>query len=536
MEVGWVGKTVVCIRQHAGCRLQGSSQSWVAVAVSSFASVLSAQHACGNAGHTLTSKIKFEDVIRRIASLVQPSWYPVILSLEVHCTEKAQMEMARILRRELGDKLYAPSSSSESRPPVLPSPASLRGKVICKGPWAEAPEPDEEEYDTPGTVEALEPSNIDGAGLLDANENASEKRRSKKLIVETSQGSGMSSKKPNKEKKNMVTRELSDVIFLGNGNRKELMERWKTGESFVDGKPANHICSFSESVIGGQGEECHDAWVAYNARNLSRTYPSGMRVDSSNYDPLPAWGLGCQLVALNFQYLDGPIRLNTSLFALNGDCGYVLKPMALRGGGAASGGEAGLAPDSVSAVAGKGEPMNLHVKVLCAINVPANPEKTKKIMDDIVDPYVKLHVRSMRSGAGSVNFKARTSTILNSVNPVWNFQVTLEVPDPDLSLLCFKLMDDDAGSDFNIGEADLPVWEIREGLRCVSLREYKTNQEMDCCILCDLKWIPAEPRAPVEAQGLFRRPLSSRKNSLEVETSFLNAEERYSARGVPAVL
>lgn len=33
----------------------------------------------------------------------------------------------------------------------------------------------------------------------------------------------------------------------------------------------------------------------------SRIYPKGTRVDSSNYNPAPAWAAGAQLVALNYQ-------------------------------------------------------------------------------------------------------------------------------------------------------------------------------------------------------------------------------------------
>lgn len=40
----------------------------------------------------------------------------------------------------------------------------------------------------------------------------------------------------------------------------------------------------------------------YN-KQLSRTYPKGTRVDSSNYMPQLFWNAGCQLVALNFQTL-----------------------------------------------------------------------------------------------------------------------------------------------------------------------------------------------------------------------------------------
>lgn len=42
-------------------------------------------------------------------------------------------------------------------------------------------------------------------------------------------------------------------------------------------------------------------FLQYNRRQLSRVYPRGQRLDSSNYDPLPMWHCGSQLVALNFQ-------------------------------------------------------------------------------------------------------------------------------------------------------------------------------------------------------------------------------------------
>lgn len=42
-------------------------------------------------------------------------------------------------------------------------------------------------------------------------------------------------------------------------------------------------------------------FLQYNRLQLSRIYPRGQRLDSSNYDPLPMWFCGSQLVALNFQ-------------------------------------------------------------------------------------------------------------------------------------------------------------------------------------------------------------------------------------------
>ena len=36
-------------------------------------------------------------------------------------------------------------------------------------------------------------------------------------------------------------------------------------------------------------------FVLYNKRQLSRIYPAGSRVNSSNYDPVNMWNCGCQI-------------------------------------------------------------------------------------------------------------------------------------------------------------------------------------------------------------------------------------------------
>lgn len=41
--------------------------------------------------------------------------------------------------------------------------------------------------------------------------------------------------------------------------------------------------------------------LACTERQLVRTYPSGLRTDSSNYSPLLMWNHGIQMVALNVQ-------------------------------------------------------------------------------------------------------------------------------------------------------------------------------------------------------------------------------------------
>lgn len=66
--------------------------------------------------------------------------------------------------------------------------------------------------------------------------------------------------------------------------------------------------------------------IAHTQTQLMRTYPAGLRIDSSNFNPVFFWAFGIQLVALNYQTDDLPLCINTGMFEENGSCGYVLKP------------------------------------------------------------------------------------------------------------------------------------------------------------------------------------------------------------------
>uniref|UniRef100_A0A0G4F8U8 Phosphoinositide phospholipase C n=1 Tax=Chromera velia CCMP2878 TaxID=1169474 RepID=A0A0G4F8U8_9ALVE len=82
-------------------------------------------------GYTLTSKIFFREVVRAIRKYAfVSSAFPLILSLEVHCSLKGQSAMARILKEELGELLADRVLFSAARP--LPSPEELKGKILLK--------------------------------------------------------------------------------------------------------------------------------------------------------------------------------------------------------------------------------------------------------------------------------------------------------------------------------------------------------------------------------------------------------------------
>ncbi|KAJ3243758.1 1-phosphatidylinositol 4,5-bisphosphate phosphodiesterase delta-4 [Chytriomyces hyalinus] len=96
--------------------------------------------------NSLTNRIPFKDVVEAIHRYAfVASIYPVILSLETHCSFDQQAMMAKILIEILGDSLIALPLSvsakredkrdSQGRPhtSILPSPADLIGKILIKG-------------------------------------------------------------------------------------------------------------------------------------------------------------------------------------------------------------------------------------------------------------------------------------------------------------------------------------------------------------------------------------------------------------------
>uniref|UniRef100_A0A673GW70 Phosphoinositide phospholipase C n=1 Tax=Sinocyclocheilus rhinocerous TaxID=307959 RepID=A0A673GW70_9TELE len=84
-------------------------------------------------GHTFTSKIFFKDVVTVLGNYAfKASQYPVILSIENHCSVEQQKVMAQHLTQILGDKLL--KSPLDGKILIgLPSPEDLKGKILLKG-------------------------------------------------------------------------------------------------------------------------------------------------------------------------------------------------------------------------------------------------------------------------------------------------------------------------------------------------------------------------------------------------------------------
>lgn len=241
------------------------------------------------------------------------------------------------------------------------------------------------------------------------------------------------------EKKAEVAMEMSDLVVYCQPRSKE--------KDRFDSYTYKEIRSFVENKIPGKSRT--KDFIQYNRKALSRVYPKGQRVESSNYDPYPLWAVGCHMVALNYQTADKYTQLNSALFSLNGSTGYVLQPELMRN-------------DSYDPQQEKRVKYNIVVRVIAARHLP-KPGRS------IASPFVEIEL------CGQTEEKFKTVVYRdNGLNPVWKAPaepVVFSVYEPELTFIRFVVNEEDMFSDPNfLAQATFPVKGLRSGYRSVPLK------------------------------------------------------------------
>jgi len=376
-------------------------------------------------GRTMTTKILFRDVIETIRNFIHlnPDTCPIILSLENHCRRSCQEQMAEMLTGNLGQRLFIPTEAVLNG--ELPSPESLRGMVLIKG--RRPPDDQIDDYLYADSSSDEDEKVVDGEQLLPAPEHP----------------------KPVKRVYVKVAPQLARLTLLHGTN-------FKSWDESID-SPSYHIHSWSESQITRifRQQESHHC-VIYNKGHLSRVYPGGTRVGSTNYSPVLAWSMGCQLAALNFQTPDAPLRINDGFFRQNGNCGYVLKSRELLD----------------KHFHGEREDLSLTmtIRVLSGSCLP-KPKGQRR--GEVIDPYVKVAVYDVLDDEmKEVRREYKTHIITdNGFSPIWNqedFKFTIE--NESVAMLLFTVWDKDVGAqDDFIASSAIPICCLRKGYRSVRL-------------------------------------------------------------------
>eukprot|EP00927_Polykrikos_kofoidii_P051279 TRINITY_DN45070_c0_g1_i1.p1 TRINITY_DN45070_c0_g1~~TRINITY_DN45070_c0_g1_i1.p1 ORF type:complete len:1496 (-),score=209.50 TRINITY_DN45070_c0_g1_i1:172-4659(-) len=239
-------------------------------------------------GYSVTTEVLFEDVVQAIDDhAFVASVYPVILSIEQHCSALQRVRQAHIMTKVFGPRLLVPPWDEK------------RGCLDFS------------------RVTEISPWSARGCFLVKSSLGCCE--RCKNPLPVYDKCIALPTLKLSKKEKHELFSNGDETQPFENPNGQE------RSVCHVSSMTAGKVLTLREAA----GEEALRVWNAYF---LSRAYPEGTRIGSGNVDPMPLWSCGVQMVALNYQTPDSGLQLNDGLFrSYNGGCGYVLKPVELLG-------------------------------------------------------------------------------------------------------------------------------------------------------------------------------------------------------------
>ncbi|KAI9923849.1 hypothetical protein ASPWEDRAFT_51316 [Aspergillus wentii DTO 134E9] len=417
-------------------------------------------------GRTMTTSVLFADCITVINRYAFVSCdFPLILSLEVHCNPEQQLAMVKIMKDTFKDQLVLEPLLTNCF--VLPSPEELKGRILVKVKTCDEPQAGPRQESTgsflstgrkrsssspfvrPSVPEMVVPSlpplsnsatvGPDGIISLLTQDRRSLTATSMSSATEDSDGAMVSIKKDKKRQKSKITKPLSDLGVYTRGYK------WHSFSS-AESQRYNHVYSFAERSFESicRDPENKSSFEKHNRKYLTRVYPSGFRLRSSNFDPLKFWRRGVQMAALNWQTYDIGMQLNHAMFAAGSDrTGYILKPESLR------------ASDPFDEEKKRRKERKLVRFSVDMISAQQLPRPRSFGPDDSINPYVEIEMfsaddrgQSVVLGEGGMNTSARNNLSgigsphrrrtkieqSNGYSPNFNdrFKLSLETQFPDL--------------------------------------------------------------------------------------------------------
>nr|XP_009669134.1 PREDICTED: 1-phosphatidylinositol 4,5-bisphosphate phosphodiesterase beta-2 [Struthio camelus australis] len=407
-------------------------------------------------GFTMTTEILFKDAIEAIAeSAFKTSLYPVILSFENHVdSPKQQAKMAEYCRTIFGNMLLTePLEKYPLKPGVpLPSPQDLLGKILIKNKKNQFISGKRQNSLKKGrNVEpeiTEQPAPMDGEDTVWAGDVAEEEPEE-----EDEQLGNLDEEEIKKMQSDEGTAGLEVTAYEEMSSLVNYVQPIKF-DSFEVSSQKNRsyvISSFTELKAYDLLTKFPVQFVEYNKRQMSRIYPKGTRMDSSNYMPQMFWNIGCQMVALNFQTMDVPMQQNMALFEFNGQCGYLLKHEFMR------------RPDK------QFDPFSVdRIDVVVASTLSVTILSGQFLSDRSVKTYVEVELFGLPRDTKR-KYRTKLTSTANSINPVWKEEAFVfeKIMMPELASL--KIVAWEEGGKF-IGHRIIPVTAVHSGYHHVCLR------------------------------------------------------------------
>uniref|UniRef100_A0A8C2LRN9 1-phosphatidylinositol 4,5-bisphosphate phosphodiesterase n=1 Tax=Cricetulus griseus TaxID=10029 RepID=A0A8C2LRN9_CRIGR len=416
-------------------------------------------------GFTMTTDILFKEAIEAIAeSAFKTSPYPVILSFENHVdSPRQQAKMAEYCRTMFGDTLLTdPLEKFPLKPGIpLPSPEDLRGKILIKnkknqfsGPTSPTcPGGQKPGGEAEGSCSSSVPTEDD---TVWTGEDRTEVDRTEveEVVDEEEEESGsLDEEEIKKMQSDEGTAGLEVTAYEEMSSLVNYIQPAKfiSFEFSAQKNRSYVISSFTELKANELLSKASMQFVDYNKRQMSRVYPKGTRMDSSNYMPQMFWNAGCQMVALNFQTMDLPMQQNMALFEFNGQSGYLLKHEFMRSL------DKQFNPFSVD-----------RIDVVVATTLSITVISGQFLSERSVRTYVEVELFGL-PGDPKRRYRTKLSPTTNSINPVWKEEpfVFEKILIPELASLRIAVMEE--GNKF-LGHRIIPINALHSGYHHLCLR------------------------------------------------------------------
>ncbi|XP_068195380.1 1-phosphatidylinositol 4,5-bisphosphate phosphodiesterase beta-2 [Antennarius striatus] len=415
-------------------------------------------------GFTMTTEILYKDVIEAIAeSAFKTSQYPVILSFENHVDSvKQQEKMANYCKTIFGDTLLTEPLDKYPLKPgqQIPSPSELLGKILIKNKKGGHEKPTQPKQKV--AVVADQTTNT-AAPTQDPSTTSQDADNPAPGTQESPEGDVAA--EDNEEQEDTEEQDEEKMKTSDEGTAGQEVTAYEAMSSLVNYIQPNKFISFDNarkknksyvvsSFVETKGETMISKtaveFVEYNKRQMSRIYPKGTRMDSSNYSPQPFWNVGCQMVALNYQTMDFPMQLNMALFEFNGRTGYLLKHDVMR------------RSDK------KFDPFCDRIDTVVASTLTIKIYSGQFLSDKNVRTGVEVEVIGL-PGDPKKKFRTKWSPMPNAINPVWNEEpfVFEKILLPEMASL--RIVVHEENGKF-VGHRIIPLDAIQSGFHHICLR------------------------------------------------------------------
>ncbi|KAL0941295.1 1-phosphatidylinositol-bisphosphate phosphodiesterase gamma 2 [Colletotrichum truncatum] len=368
-------------------------------------------------GYTLVSNIPFRAVCETIRDVVDQEAKdprqaaPILLSLENHCDPEGQLRLVQIMKEVFGDRLLSKEVREKGHAEQEGQCSHVRleelgAKIVVIV-----------EYHFPGESDDSSSSSSDDSNDEDKKNHDAYKAK-KKAAPAT-----------------LIIPELEELGVYAQ-SVKPVNNSWY--EEILKDGPHHHLINVSESGLASHMPEASDKIARHNAHHLMRVFPKGTRISSKNLHPVPFWGVGAQICALNWQTFGASMQLNEALFS--GSEGFILKPAALRPGGSGhldSGGK---------------KKLRLHVAGATDIPIPSGRDDDEPIKPYLTCTLVHPHDLQMnppkRKTAGYRQHKL-TGFFHKGENPpptepLWDETLEWEYQDNEMVFLRMLIKSDDS--------------------------------------------------------------------------------------------